>query len=144
MRSMRAAALGVALTMAAGGAAAQDGGADPGLGRSEYLALCAQCHGLQGEGDGIIAQYLTTQPPDLTAIQARNGGVFPFQDIYDVIIGGAETGPHGTREMPAWGNRYAAEAPWVLGWQHTAEERDAFIRSRVLALVAYLATIQTD
>jgi len=42
--------------------------ADSALGRSEFMANCAQCHGVGGKGDGIIAGYLTTAPSDLTGL----------------------------------------------------------------------------
>jgi mono/diheme cytochrome c family protein len=114
------------------------------IGRIEYMAGCAQCHGLDGKGDGIIAPYLSVELPDLTRIQAENDGVFPAGTLYEIIEGGGGVGAHGSREMPAWGDRFSAQAYAVLGWPHDAEERAAFIRGRILALIEYVASIQTE
>ena len=112
------------------------------LGRIEFMANCAQCHGVDGQGDGVIAGYLTTPPADLTVLQRANGGVLPFSQLYAIIEGGAATGPHGTREMPAWGERYGTEALQVLGWRLDPGSQSAYVESRILALIAYLARIQ--
>jgi mono/diheme cytochrome c family protein len=136
-RSLGALALALALP-----AAALAQGAD--LGRIEFMSNCAQCHGIGAKGDGIIAQYLTVQPPDLTTIQRDNGGVFPFRALYEVIEGGRVSGPHGSREMPAWGDRYAAEVPEAIGLPYSPQERDAYIHSRILALIEYISTLQVE
>jgi mono/diheme cytochrome c family protein len=138
MRKGRLGALAGALVAVPALASAQ--GAD--LGRIEYMSNCAQCHGIEAKGDGIIAEYLTVAPPDLTTIQRDNDGVFPFRWLYEVIEGGRVSGPHGTREMPAWGDRYAADAPQALGLPYSPLERDAYIHGRILALIDYIATLQ--
>jgi mono/diheme cytochrome c family protein len=112
------------------------------LGRIEFMSNCAQCHGTDGKGDGVIAGYLTTEPADLTTLQRDNGGVFPFEWLYQAIEGTTIGGAHGTSEMPAWGERYAADAPWVLGLPYSPTERDAFIHGRILALIDYISKIQ--
>lgn len=114
------------------------------MGRMEYMAGCSQCHGLEGRGDGIMAPYLTVPPPDLTAISRDNDGVFPAGMLYEIIEGGGSTALHGSREMPAWGDRYSTQAYILLGWPHSTEDREAFIRSRILALVEYIAGLQAD
>jgi mono/diheme cytochrome c family protein len=114
------------------------------IGRIEYMTACAQCHGIDGQGDGVIAGYLTVDVPDLTAIQRENDGIFPAGVLFEIIEGGGGTSAHGTREMPAWGDRYSAEAYAVLGWPHEPEEREAFVRGRILALVEYVAGMQRD
>jgi mono/diheme cytochrome c family protein len=134
------------LVGAAGAASAQEAGDSAGaeIGRIEFMAGCAQCHGTSGKGDGIIADYLTVEPPDLTTIQRDNDGIFPAGVLYEMIEGASAVGAHGTREMPAWGDRYSVEAHLLLGWPLDPEERDAFIRSRILALVEYIAGIQEE
>lgn len=115
---------------------------DVGMGQAEYMSNCAQCHGVSGEGDGIIAGFLNSRATDLTILQANNGGVFPLQRIYELVDGTAISGIHGSREMPAWGASYSREAPEMLGFDFTDEDRDIFVRGRILALVEYLSTIQ--
>ena len=126
-----------ALVGTASGQEAQDA-----LGRQEYMLNCAQCHGLDGTGDGVIAGFLNVAPPDLTVIARDNGGELPFEALYGIISGGSATGPHGTREMPAWGDRFSVEALQLLGFRLSPEERAEFVESRILALIAHIDTIQ--
>jgi mono/diheme cytochrome c family protein len=114
------------------------------IGRMEYMAGCSQCHGISGQGDGIMAPYLTVAPPDLTVIRRDNDGVFPAGVLYEIVEGGGSTALHGSREMPAWGDRYSTQAYLLLGWPHAPEDREAFIRSRILALVEYIAGLQVE
>lgn len=114
------------------------------IGRMEYMAGCSQCHGITGQGDGIMAPYLTVAPPDLTVIRRDNDGVFPAGVLYEIIEGGGSTALHGSREMPAWGDRFSTQAYLLLGWPHAPEDREAFIRSRITALVEYIAGLQVD
>jgi mono/diheme cytochrome c family protein len=137
MPALRPAALALLIAATASAAAAQE----PDLGRIEFMANCAQCHGTGGKGDGVIAGYLTVPPPDLTVIQRDNDGVFPEGVLYEIIEGGGSTDVHGSREMPAWGDRFSADAYLQLG-PLAPEERDAFIRERIEALVGYIARLQ--
>lgn len=116
----------------------------PTIGAFEFMNSCAQCHGEMGKGGGNLAPYLTTPPPDLTKLQANNGGVFPVTHVFDMISNGGGVSGHGTQEMPAWGQRYRANAPDMLGPFGTAAEAEALARLRVLALVEYLSTIQAQ
>lgn len=112
------------------------------IGEAEYMNSCAQCHGAGGTGDGPMVNYLSGTMPDLTTLQSRNGGVFPVARIYGVIDGSEAVGAHGSSEMPAWGWRYTARAPQVLGYEFTAGDQEAYVRGRILALVEFLATFQ--
>jgi len=138
MRQMKKFTLAAALAALPFAAAAQDAS----LGQIEYVNSCAQCHGAGGAGDGIIAGFLSVQAPDLTQLQKNNDGVFPFARVYGVIDGSTPVGIHGTVDMPAWGQRYAAKASAMLGWEYGRADQEAFVRGRILALVEYIATIQ--
>jgi mono/diheme cytochrome c family protein len=111
------------------------------IGKREYDGNCASCHGVSGRGDGPMARHLVTPPSDLTQLRRRNGGVFPTQRIAEAIDGRAlnEIGPHGSREMPVWGDVYRAR-----GAQAGAAEIDEewYARGRLLALLDYLSRIQ--
>jgi mono/diheme cytochrome c family protein len=139
MRALRSTALALLMV----GAPCAAGAQEPDVGRIEFMANCAQCHGIGGKGDGIIAGYLTMPPPDLTVIQRDNDGVFPEGVLYEIIEGGGSTDVHGSREMPAWGDRFSADAYLQLG-PLAPEERDAFIRERIEALVGYIARLQVQ
>ena len=112
------------------------------VGQVEYLNSCAQCHGAGGAGDGVIAGFLTSGAPDLTALSQEHGGVFPVARVYSIIDGSATSGAHGTSDMPAWGMRYMAQAPSMLGEYSLPGDEEAFARGRILALVEYISTLQ--
>ena len=64
--------------------AASDSPADY-SGKRLLETLCANCHGLDGTGNGFTAPYTTGHPPDLTGIAARNGGIFPAEKGFRTI-----------------------------------------------------------
>jgi mono/diheme cytochrome c family protein len=76
------------------------------MGKSAYRTYCAACHGLEGKGDGPLANDLKVHPADLTRVSAENGGVFPFDTVYQIIDGRKKVRGHGTEEMPAWGDAF--------------------------------------
>jgi mono/diheme cytochrome c family protein len=102
---------------------------DIGLGKSNYDSSCAVCHGQDGKGNGPLSPELRTRPPDLTLIAKNNGGVFPTEVLRQIIDGRRTIRAHGTYEMPVWG----------LAFQSGPED---VIRSRLLAIIDYLRTIQ--
>lgn len=112
------------------------------IGAAEYMNSCAQCHGPAGKGDGVISGFLNKKLPDLTQIQKNNGGVFPVSQVYSTIAGQAEVGAHGSSDMPAWGLRYSRSAPESLGFYYGPNDEEALIRTRILALVEFISSIQ--
>jgi mono/diheme cytochrome c family protein len=122
--------------------------ADMTMGQFEFENSCATCHGASGKGDGPAAQFfLGGAAPDLTALQKNNGGVFPVQSIYDVIEGSRDTivASHGSRAMPMWGQRYMQRTEEGLDFDPlTEEQKDIYVRTRILSLIEYLSTIQEE
>lgn len=118
------------------------------MGEYEFRNSCATCHGESGMGDGPGAQFfLGGSAPDLTMLQKNNGGVFPVQYIYEVIEGSRETMKqgHGTRDMPIWGQRYMRRAAEGPGFDPlTQEQKEIYVRTRILSLIEYLSTIQAE
>ncbi|NNU79762.1 cytochrome c [Halovulum dunhuangense] len=112
------------------------------IGQAEFMNSCAQCHGADGKGNGTITPFLTVPPPDLSQIQKGNGGVFPVAAVYGIIDGSGAAGVHGTTEMPAWGRRYAHQAPEALGWYYGSADAEEYVRGRILALVEHIALLQ--
>ena len=55
------------------------------IGKMEYQASCASCHGTDGKGTGPVAPSLAKKPADLTTLAKQNNGVFPFERIYETI-----------------------------------------------------------
>jgi mono/diheme cytochrome c family protein len=58
----------------------------PDLGKREYDANCAVCHGVTGKGDGPYPHPMGAAA-DLTVLAKKNGGVFPFQAVYEYVDG---------------------------------------------------------
>lgn len=114
------------------------------IGQFEYSNSCVQCHGPAGKGDGPLVSFMTGSMPDITQLQKDNGGVFPVTRVFGVIDGSSAAGPHGTSEMPAWGQRYRRNAPEWLGYAGAPGEAEALARLRVLSLVEYVASLQEN
>jgi mono/diheme cytochrome c family protein len=113
---------------------------DPVAGQEEFRMHCAACHGLSGLGDGPIGQSLKTPAPNLALITQRNGGLFPFQRIYEIIEGSAVVSAHGSRDMPLWGDRYRRDAKPVTPDQ--VDITNQLVEGRILSLVYYIGTLQ--
>ena len=106
-------------------------------GKLEFGKNCAICHGIGGQGSGPITPLLKKTPADLTQINKKNGGKFPFWQTYRMIDGREPIDGHGGRDMPIWGDRFREEA----GRQQGAE---SVVRGRILELIVYLQSIQEE
>jgi mono/diheme cytochrome c family protein len=104
-----------------------------GDGRMEFEENCTACHGKDGTGTGELAVKLVKPPKDLTAIAARNGGAFPFWQVFEIIAGETPVAGHDTFQMPQYSKRMRAQegAPGFLP-----------AHVRVLELTHYLESIQ--
>ena len=110
------------------------------IGKREYDASCANCHGLDGKGGGSFAEMLQVSMPDLTTLSKKNGGVFPISRVYNVIDGREQVKAHGMREMPIWGKHLTFRA--APEYDDFGYEADAFVRARILAVIDYLYRLQ--
>lgn len=104
--------------------------------KEAYQRYCASCHGVDGKGNGPIANTLKYLPTDLTQLSKNNGGEFPRQRVNDAIDGKAEVRSHGPRDMPVWGTKIKSEvsAGDTVG--------AAYARATIMMLTNYLASIQ--
>lgn len=132
--------LGAAMAVASSLAWAAAQAAKVDLGKQEYNANCASCHGLTGKGDGPTTGYLTKKPTDLTTLAKNNGGVLPVSRLYDSIEGEKLPPGHGTREMPTWGWDYRTRAAEY--YVDVPYDANAYVRTRILALVDYIERLQ--
>ncbi len=114
------------------------------MGERVYLDRCAHCHGASAMGGGPLAPHLISTPPDLTNIQADNGGVFPVVDVVRIIEGSSTPTAHGTREMPAWGSFSTRRAVIAAEPDYEDQVAQTYSRFLILTLVEYLASIQRD
>jgi len=140
MRILTCIAIGVAaLLMAPSSAVLAQQKVD--LGKREYDSNCMICHGAKGKGDGMYRANLTRPPTDLTTLSQRNGGVFPFQTVYESIDGTRDIAAHGPRDMPIWGMVYRSRAGEFYG-PDVPYDPNAFVRARIYALIDYVQRLQ--
>jgi mono/diheme cytochrome c family protein len=102
-------------------------------GERAYRIYCASCHGINAEGNGPMAQALTTRPADLTRIAERYGG-FPDDRIAATIDGRTEVLSHGPGAMPVWGLSFREAG--------SDQDQEREVREKIRDLVAYLKSIQ--
>lgn len=110
------------------------------LGKREYDANCASCHGAAGRGDGPNRPYLNVSPTDLTGLAKANGGVLPINRLYASIDGEQLPRGHGTRDMPTWGYDYRLKAAEY--YREVDYDPSTFVRTRILALIEYISRLQ--
>ncbi|MCO4847575.1 MAG: cytochrome c [Yoonia sp.] len=115
------------------------------LGEFEYRNSCVACHGVSGKGDGPVTDFLSGAAPlDLTVLQKNNGSVFPVTAVYKMIDGSEVATAHGTRDMPIWGDRLRERTAEDNDFPFSAAETEEYVGTRILALIEYLASIQTQ
>lgn len=79
---------------------------DASVGRELYVEHCADCHGLDGRGNGPRAARLIWPPTDLTQLHQRYGNPLRRDEVAAWIDGRKDLEAHGSREMPVWGDRF--------------------------------------
>lgn len=112
------------------------------LGEAEYMSNCASCHGTSGKGDGAFAEFLKKGAPSLRTLSKNNGGVFPFQKVYNIIDGRGAIKGHGSSEMPVWGQEYAAKSVATHGPFFGEYYAEDVVRARILSLIDHINTLQ--
>ena len=141
--------LGLALVAASSFAMAGDKVNDSA--KADYVAYCASCHGVDGLGNGPLADTLKIRPTDLTVISKKNGGHFPYTMLRKTIEG-RELGlarAHGPREMPVWGPIFSQEPETPVAGGGGGDYSGSFAqcvnlaaRARVMNIVDYIESIQ--
>jgi mono/diheme cytochrome c family protein len=111
------------------------------LGRRDFINYCAACHGVGGEGDGTLGEFLTLAVPDLTRLSKLNGGIFPEERVIGVIDGRSDVKVHGMRDMPVWGDWFNREAASA---DTDREARELVVKDRIQSLVTFLKSIQQN
>jgi mono/diheme cytochrome c family protein len=108
-------------------------------GKLMFRQYCAPCHGMDGSGDGPVADTLKKKPANLTMLSKTNGGKFPYDHVYNMISGQEVVASHGTREMPIWGTVFAQRSnPGAPG--RTPEQ----VKKRIDTIIAYIESIQAQ
>ena len=124
-------------------ASAMASAADNTLGKNEYDARCAMCHGAAGKSDGWLADNLLKRPPTLTQLKKQNGGVFPLANVIEVIDGRRAVGLHGPREMPVWGTVFRVEEKAATAARPaTLTPEEQLVRAKIRAVANYVMQLQ--
>jgi len=104
-------------------------------GRVLYTRYCGACHGVRADGNGPIASVLHRPPTDLRHLGGRYGTPLASDEIARFVDGRTAVTAHGPREMPVWGERFAAPEAEETGRASTTDVR-------IRRIVEYLRTIQ--
>lgn len=83
----------------------------------------------------VNLNLLADKPPDLTHLSKKQGGAFPFWQVYRIINGSEPIKGHGAPDMPIWGDTFLMQE----GKDLAAETRAT---GRILNVVHYLQSIQ--
>jgi hypothetical protein len=73
-------------------------------GQERYNIFCSPCHGLAGDGQGIIVDYGLREPPSFHTPELRDD---PPGYYFDLIS-------RGTRVMPSYASRIRSEDRWAI------------------------------
>jgi mono/diheme cytochrome c family protein len=121
---------GIAYALAAHGKAVAEEPAGELSGRDLYVRHCAVCHGLDGTGQGPLAQAMKAVPADLTQIATKHAGEFQDAKVRDVIRNGGAVLGHGSTAMLPWGLYFSERG------------NPAVAKARIKALADYIKSIQ--
>jgi hypothetical protein len=105
-------------------------------GRDLFKRHCVRCHGDNAMGGAVDTGKESVRTPDLTTLAKRNGGILPIWGVYEVVSGSKVLAEHRSRTMPIWGEEFA-KARGI-----TKANKETIVRGRILALLAFLSTIQ--
>jgi mono/diheme cytochrome c family protein len=109
----------------------------PTTGKADFMKHCAPCHGDNGKGHGPEVNLIPgIHPSDLTNIAMKNGGVFPRQEVEDMVDGRKAVPSHQRFDMPFWGVNFQQS-----GKEFTPES-EARAKARIAALADYVESIQ--
>ncbi len=103
-----------------------------------FQKFCSPCHGQRATGDGPKAKNLVPKPANLTTLQERNGGTFPFWRAYGMIDGRKHLSSHGPRDMPVFGIWFRIPDDEVSIETEWADQ----VRGRIWQLLSFLESIQ--
>lgn len=108
-------------------------------GKLMFRQYCAPCHGMDGTGDGPVADTLKKKPANLTLLTKNNGGKFPYDHVYNMISGQEVVASHGTREMPIWGVLFSSRTmPGAPG------RTPAQVKARIDTIISFVESIQAQ
>jgi|SRR5579871_6537715 len=111
----------------------------PSSAKKDFVLHCADCHGVDGKGNGPATQVIPgIKPADLTLLSKDHDGQFPRQEVYDVIDGRKRMPNHydPDTDMPLWGLSFQLEG------REFSKDSEAKVKARISALVDYIEGMQ--
>jgi hypothetical protein len=102
-----------------------------------YLDNCSNCHGVYGEGNGVVTPSLSLVVQDLRYLSRRNEGTFPTEFVRKIIDGRETRTAHGPVGMPMWGSVFALQ-------EGTDQAAQARVNAKIGSLVDFLDSMQRD
>ena len=103
-------------------------------GKQMYTSYCAPCHGVDGRGNGPVADSLKVAPADLSVLSNDHNGKFPATHVISVLQFGSEAPAHGSKEMPVWGP--------IFGQMDHPDASQDTQALRISNLTRYIETLQ--
>jgi len=104
-------------------------------GQHDFQELCASCHGIDGTGTGATLTEANT--PNLTLLSVKNGGKFPFAQVYRTIDGRELTASHKRFAMPFWGE-------YLQHQGQPSAQSEAAVKQRILGAGALFGNHSTQ
>jgi mono/diheme cytochrome c family protein len=111
-------------------------------GKLQFRQYCSPCHGVDGTGNGPVADTLKKKPANLTLLSKNNGGKFPYDHVYNMISGKEVVASHGTREMPIWGLVFSRTAGRRMPGAPGATEFQ--VKQKIETIISYIESIQVQ
>jgi mono/diheme cytochrome c family protein len=112
-------------------------GADIAAGRELFHRHCSVCHGVDAKGNGSMYDPQAgeperrVRPANLAILSKQSAGKFPADHVRDAIYSKGSIPPHGTPQMPAWGDVF-----------YNLKSNPKLLEKRVRDLIAYIESIQ--
>jgi mono/diheme cytochrome c family protein len=102
MRSAQRVFIAIMAAFALGGQAVADEDLEKAIerGNAHYLLFCANCHGVDGDGQGPLRELLKVTPSDLRYIR-KDGGELAAR-VLRALDGRHAVGEHAERKMPVF------------------------------------------
>ena len=112
------------------------------IGRAIFVQMCSNCHGMEGDGDGEIADLFKVKPRALSQLSKDNGGEYPFDLVYRTLKATSKVKGHGDTAMPIWGDFFMAEE--ILNDPSIDEKESFIILGKMLSVIYYIETLQEE
>jgi mono/diheme cytochrome c family protein len=79
-------------------------------GKALFTTFCSPCHGVTGQGDGLVVQHGYPPPPSYSKGQSSRGGA--MKDLTDGKI--YHTITYGVNAMGSYASQVAPEERWKI------------------------------